>query len=196
MCSQCRGVYYCSKACQLAHWPSHKASCRRGKRQHVEAEATSLASPLGDSFHVESAIEFRKVIHATIPKFLSLATLPFGSKQGDTVFMWISLTFDPTATDVSKRWKPRSHRSFTVEEFHERISCLPEHYYQNLLGYMKESLETIERIDHPIASPWVVTIFAFEDTPFKGNKEFFMSLFEIPQKAPCAGVDVDWVEST
>ncbi|TCD61254.1 hypothetical protein EIP91_008703 [Steccherinum ochraceum] len=27
-CTQCKQVYYCSKACQQAHWPEHKVYCR------------------------------------------------------------------------------------------------------------------------------------------------------------------------
>jgi hypothetical protein len=28
-CSGCKTVRYCGKACQKAHWPAHKATCRR-----------------------------------------------------------------------------------------------------------------------------------------------------------------------
>jgi hypothetical protein len=27
MCSSCRGVLYCSRECQKAHWPTHKQTC-------------------------------------------------------------------------------------------------------------------------------------------------------------------------
>jgi hypothetical protein len=30
-CSGCHSVRYCGKACQAAHWPAHKATCKRGK---------------------------------------------------------------------------------------------------------------------------------------------------------------------
>ncbi|KAJ7088679.1 hypothetical protein C8R44DRAFT_892739 [Mycena epipterygia] len=29
-CSKCKGVWYCSKECQLQHWPKHKLSCSNG----------------------------------------------------------------------------------------------------------------------------------------------------------------------
>ena len=35
-CTQCKGVYYCSRDCQKANWKSHKAACSLGQ---------SLASP-------------------------------------------------------------------------------------------------------------------------------------------------------
>lgn len=30
-CSICRQVNYCSKECQVAHWPTHKAGCKKGE---------------------------------------------------------------------------------------------------------------------------------------------------------------------
>ncbi|KII84155.1 hypothetical protein PLICRDRAFT_57962 [Plicaturopsis crispa FD-325 SS-3] len=29
-CSRCKSTTYCSKECQVAHWPSHKSQCRSG----------------------------------------------------------------------------------------------------------------------------------------------------------------------
>ena len=28
LCSRCRAVWYCSHACQRAHWPAHKRACK------------------------------------------------------------------------------------------------------------------------------------------------------------------------
>jgi hypothetical protein len=28
-CADCLKVYYCTRQCQLAHWPAHKAECRQ-----------------------------------------------------------------------------------------------------------------------------------------------------------------------
>jgi hypothetical protein len=34
-CAKCHSVYYCSRECQVAHWPAHKAECKmlRGKKE-------------------------------------------------------------------------------------------------------------------------------------------------------------------
>jgi hypothetical protein len=31
-CSACKGVVLCSKACQLANWPAHKAACKAARK--------------------------------------------------------------------------------------------------------------------------------------------------------------------
>jgi hypothetical protein len=31
----CLKVYYCARVCQLAHWPAHKAECRRSAEELV-----------------------------------------------------------------------------------------------------------------------------------------------------------------
>jgi hypothetical protein len=35
-CSQCRTALYCSKDCQVKHWPAHKNSCVRNKEDSIE----------------------------------------------------------------------------------------------------------------------------------------------------------------
>jgi hypothetical protein len=30
LCSRCRGVFFCGRACQRAHWPQHRAVCHPG----------------------------------------------------------------------------------------------------------------------------------------------------------------------
>lgn len=37
-CSVCLSVRYCKKACQLAHWPSHKAKCKEIKQARIREE--------------------------------------------------------------------------------------------------------------------------------------------------------------
>jgi hypothetical protein len=31
LCSRCRGAFYCSRACQQAHWPEHKRACKAAR---------------------------------------------------------------------------------------------------------------------------------------------------------------------
>jgi hypothetical protein len=36
-CSGCRRAYYCTRACQTAHWPIHAAACRLARKRADEA---------------------------------------------------------------------------------------------------------------------------------------------------------------
>ncbi|ORY77558.1 hypothetical protein BCR35DRAFT_112703 [Leucosporidium creatinivorum] len=45
-CSRCSlNTRYCGKACQVAHWPTHKSACRRAASAMEQLERSSLASP-------------------------------------------------------------------------------------------------------------------------------------------------------
>lgn len=47
-CAGCRGVYYCSKACQIQHWREHKTICRQIQRERSTRSEASLRE--GDAF--------------------------------------------------------------------------------------------------------------------------------------------------
>jgi hypothetical protein len=45
-CANCLQVFFCSKECQVAAWPAHRADCKR----RVEARAAKNALPLSTQF--------------------------------------------------------------------------------------------------------------------------------------------------
>ena len=58
LCTGCRSVSFCGKACQKVAWPGHKKECRRIVREKAEAKArledpiaaaSDRARPLSDS---------------------------------------------------------------------------------------------------------------------------------------------------
>ncbi len=44
-CGQCRRASYCSRACQVAHWPAHKSYCKEA-REEMKAKEVSDAQTL------------------------------------------------------------------------------------------------------------------------------------------------------
>ena len=37
-CSKCKSIWYCSRECQVSHWPEHKEGCNKKSKQLKEAE--------------------------------------------------------------------------------------------------------------------------------------------------------------
>ncbi|PNH11137.1 hypothetical protein TSOC_002067 [Tetrabaena socialis] len=44
LCGKCGGARYCSRACQVADWPSHKAACKQGEAVAAAAAAAEAAA--------------------------------------------------------------------------------------------------------------------------------------------------------
>lgn len=62
-CGRCRLVRYCSRACQLAHWPTHKPQCRGATARDAKSASSSpsatasAASPVASGASSTSARE-------------------------------------------------------------------------------------------------------------------------------------------
>ena len=39
-CSKCRQVRYCSRECQLAHWPKHRVTCNQARKLNAASALT------------------------------------------------------------------------------------------------------------------------------------------------------------
>lgn len=48
-CSRCQRVKYCDRACQKAHWPTHKQDCHDSRMARLTTSYSSLRS--SDSAH-------------------------------------------------------------------------------------------------------------------------------------------------
>ncbi|CAM9624329.1 unnamed protein product, partial [Phaeothamnion confervicola] len=35
VCTGCRSVSYCSRVCQIRHWPKHKVVCKKTRELHL-----------------------------------------------------------------------------------------------------------------------------------------------------------------
>ena len=55
LCTGCRSVSFCGKACQRAAWPGHKKECRRIVREKAEAKYR-LEGPIAAAFAADEAM--------------------------------------------------------------------------------------------------------------------------------------------
>ena len=55
LCTGCRSVSFCGKACQRTAWPGHKRECRRIVREKAEAKYR-LEGPIAAAFAADEAM--------------------------------------------------------------------------------------------------------------------------------------------
>ena len=55
LCTGCRSVSFCDKACQRTAWPGHKMECRRIVRERAEAKYR-LEGPIAAAFAADEAM--------------------------------------------------------------------------------------------------------------------------------------------
>ncbi|KAJ7779587.1 hypothetical protein B0H16DRAFT_1499301 [Mycena metata] len=75
MCSKCKFVWYCSKECQIKHWPMHKKSCT------PRESCANLQTLLVDAFSnalFNSLIQSCFVLHFNLHRGFPLRNKPFG----------------------------------------------------------------------------------------------------------------------
>ncbi|GFH61292.1 hypothetical protein CTEN210_17768 [Chaetoceros tenuissimus] len=48
ICSKCRGSYYCSRECQVAYWPTHKALCNKNREMLKKCSFNSTQTKIVD----------------------------------------------------------------------------------------------------------------------------------------------------
>ncbi|GIL75077.1 hypothetical protein Vretimale_7774 [Volvox reticuliferus] len=65
-CSRCRTVRYCSRACQLGHWPNHKAACHQAAAASASATAAKAAQATASTVS-QPAQEDQEALHDEKP---------------------------------------------------------------------------------------------------------------------------------
>jgi len=66
-CQSCASVYYCSRDCQRADWPTHKATCKARKEQRQTAGGSGSGSGSSSSSVSSSGYNTQKLLFAPPP---------------------------------------------------------------------------------------------------------------------------------
>ncbi|KAL8291747.1 hypothetical protein RQP46_002005 [Phenoliferia psychrophenolica] len=181
--------------------------CRYISARQDRTETTSLASPLGESYRLESALAFRTQILSSLIGFLGFATIPPTSPD-EHIVLFLEFEFALDAPDLRTRWKlmgiPRIWKFDDWLAYLLDASCddFDPARRARLYASTRTALDDIPkvRVTNPSTSdtprsPYIITMANFRDLPYSGEIQNFMSAYSLLLQAPCAtgSFAVDWL---
>ena len=104
-CGQCRVAHYCSKQCQIAHWPAHKTDCKTISESTKELQATGyipLRTGGGDPF----------------PVTLDPAELLAYGEEQDAIYAKYGVT-DPPTRSSTMNWRRKVEMFLEILTLHD-----------------------------------------------------------------------------
>ncbi|KAL8291449.1 hypothetical protein RQP46_002427 [Phenoliferia psychrophenolica] len=110
----CLYLAYCGKDCQRANWPQHRSTCSREIAKRNRAEETSLATPLGDAFILDSMRRWSDEIWR--PHSLDWTRfIHISESENDFPVIAIDLQHQPNATELHLQWRPTAYKLLSFD---------------------------------------------------------------------------------
>lgn len=109
-CNQCKAAYYCSKACQVADWPTHKVRCKllqEDKQRFADSVGTEMATAYA---------AWLKRIDSLIADALTVALFPAPHFLPRNRTHGLMLHVTSTSNSKPPRFKIELCDEFTLEE--------------------------------------------------------------------------------
>lgn len=97
-CSRCTLVFYCSKNCQLQHWPVHKSSCKSTKDVKDFKKSTSPAPLINPSALINDMIAKLQSLKLELQKCFRNGDFPNAIKVGADAITLSQQIPEPTST--------------------------------------------------------------------------------------------------
>ncbi|RDB16942.1 hypothetical protein Hypma_002611 [Hypsizygus marmoreus] len=119
-CSRCKEVIYCSKECQVASWPHHKAGCKLSSqnKEVLGAQSPAMAKAIAN---------FKKWHASHVPALRSAAicALDLGHNPSNlddgVLYIEVKLKVDHEKLPPHKKYEPVGGCTFTMEETRQML---------------------------------------------------------------------------
>ncbi|KAJ7753063.1 hypothetical protein DFH07DRAFT_774200 [Mycena maculata] len=143
LCSRCQSAKYCSRACQVAHWKTHKAHCRSPEEVNLETDDNAWKSVFTAYGHKKTGV-LEPVAETLVQQSVRLQA--WKDKWGPTILNWAlwAMNIPSSSTREDKLTK----FTFMFELQRRPNPLTPEHYFEMHGAEIMHTSEVIDLLTH------------------------------------------------
>ncbi|KAJ7840151.1 hypothetical protein B0H13DRAFT_2287174 [Mycena leptocephala] len=143
LCSRCQSAKYCSRACQIAHWKTHKAYCRSPEESNLQTDEDAWKSVFKEYGHKKTGV-LEPVTETLVQQSVRLQA--WTDKWGPTILNWalwaMHIPYSSTREDKLTKF------TFMFELQRRPNPLTPEHYFEMHGAEIMHTSEVILLLNH------------------------------------------------